>query len=336
MKGGKDHMTIYDIAKEAGVSITTVSRVINQKPGIKESTRIKVQEVLDKYHYLPSPSAKGLAAKKSGTIALLTEDVRDAHYSHTVFMVEQELSKNGYNCLLMNTGTDKEQRIACIERAMQNQTEGVILIGSTFEEKYIQKAITRYLPNTPVVLANAYLDLPNVCGVLCDGRKGMEDAVHYLAGKGIRHIAYMGDNENASARAKKQGYLDGMEKCGLAEYTLIRKAERAMQAGCQETKKLLEQYPETEAILYEEDLIAIGGINEMTRQGIAIPDTISVIGFDNSVYTEMTIPRMSSIDDKLDAMGVKCAQTMLDMLEGTVLVSQMMLIPELVIRGSCI
>ena len=329
-------MTIYDIAKEAGVSITTVSRVINQKPGIKEATRVRVQEVLDKYHYLPSPSAKGLAAKKSGTIALLTEDVRDVHYSHTVFTVEQELSKKGYNCLLMNTGTDREQRIECMERAMQNQVEGVVLIGSTFEEKYIQKAITRYLPNTPVVMANAYLDLPNVCGILCDGRKGMEDAVTYLAEKNLKKIAYVGDNDNVSARAKKQGYLDGMKKCGLKEGEVVWKAKRGMEDGGIRTRELLEQHPETEAIIYEEDLIAIGGMNEMMKMGVAVPGQVSVISFDDSVYAKITTPQMSSIDDKLDVMGIKCAQTMTDMLEGTALISQMVLIPELVIRKSCI
>lgn len=81
----------------------------------------RVQEVLDKYNYLPNPSAKGLSAKKPGTIALFTADVMDVHYSHAVFTVEQELRKKGYNCLLMNTGTDREQRSGCMERTMQNQ-----------------------------------------------------------------------------------------------------------------------------------------------------------------------------------------------------------------------
>lgn len=99
-------MTIYDIAKEAGVSITTVSRVINQKSGVKESTRERVQQILEKYKYLPNPAAKELADKNSRTIALITEDIRDVHYSSTVFTIEQELSKRGYNCLLINTGKD--------------------------------------------------------------------------------------------------------------------------------------------------------------------------------------------------------------------------------------
>ena len=164
----------------------------------------------------------------------------------------------------------------------------------------------------------------------------MEEAVTYLAQKSLKKIAYVGDNDNASARAKKQGYLDGMKKCGLKDGEIVWKAKRAMEDGGIRTRELLEQYPETEAIIYEEDLIAIGGMNEMMKMGVAVPGQVSVIGFDNSVYAKITTPQMSSIDDKLDVMGIKCAQTMTDMLEGTALVSQMMLIPELVIRESCI
>lgn len=327
-------MTIYDIAKEAGVSITTVSRVINQKPGIKASTREKVQQVLDKYNYLPNPTAKGLADRNSRMIALVTADNRELHYAHTVYTVERELSRRGYNCLLINTGEEQEERIASLETVMQKQVEGVILIGSTFQKKYIQKAIIRFLPDTPVVMANGYLPLSNVCGILCDGRKGMEMAVDYLTKLGHEKIAFVGDNDNASAQEKKQGYLDGMQKNGLEKWIRVQKSRKEVEDGEESTKQLLETDPHITAVIYEEDIIGIGGIHAITEKGFKVPEDVSVIGFDNLEFARAAIPKLTSIDDKLDVMGIKCAQTICDMLEGTATAAQMVLIPELEIRGS--
>lgn len=327
-------MTIYDIAKEAGVSITTVSRVINQKPGIKQETRERVQEILLKHNYLPNPSAKGLADRNSHMIALVVSDIRDIHYSGTVYMVEQELSKKGYHCLLVNTGDEPERRVEVLRSVMQKQVEGVVMIGSTFQEKYIQKAITRLLPKTPVVMANAYLPLPNVYGILCDGRRGIEQAVDYLTEQGHQNIAFVGGVSNASAREKRKGYLDGMEKNGLARLPEIRDSKNEVWDGERNTMQLLEEKPEITAIIYEGDLTAVGGIHALRRLGRRVPEDMSLIGFDNSIYAQISVPGLTSIDDQLEVMGIKCAQTLCDVLEGNAMVSQMILIPELVERES--
>lgn len=327
-------MTIYDIASEAGVSITTVSRVINQKPGIRQETRERVQEVLAKHNYLPNPSAKGLADRNSHMIALVVSDIRDIHYSGTVYMVEQELSRKGYHCLLVNTGDEPEHRVEVLRSVMQKQVEGVVMIGSTFQEKYIQKAIPRLLPSTPVVMANAYLPLPNVYGILCDGRKGIKQAVGYLAENGHKHISFVGGTQNASAREKRKGYLDGMENCGLTQFEDVRESRNEVWDGERATRKLLEDKPETTAIIYEGDLIAIGGIHASKQLGLRIPEDISMIGFDNSIYAQISVPGLTSIDDQLGVMGIKCAQTLCDVLEGNTMVAQMMLIPVLTERES--
>ena len=327
-------MTIYDIAKEAGVSITTVSRVINQKPGIKQETRERVQAVLEKHNYLPNPSAKGLADRNSHMIALVVSDIRDIHYSGTVYMVEQELSKRGYHCLLVNTGDEPEQRSEALRSVMYKQVEGVVMVGSTFQEKYIQKAITRFLPSTPVVMANAYLPLPNVYGILCDGRKGIEQAVDYLAANGHERIAFVGGTHNASAREKRQGYLDGMGKNGLDRWTEVRDCKNEVWDGERSTLALMKEKPEVTAIIYEGDLIAVGGIHALRQLELGVPEVVSMIGFDNSIYAQISVPGLTSIDDKLGVMGIKCAQTLCDVLEGNGTVAQMMLIPELVERES--
>lgn len=327
-------MTIYDIAKEAGVSATTVSRVINQKPGVKESTRERIQQILKKYKYLPNPAAKELADKNSKTIALITEDIRDVHYSSTVFTIEQELSKRGYNCLLINTGKDIERRVECVENAMQKQAAGVIFIGSTFQEKYIQKAITRFLPNTPIVIANGYLTLPNVCGIICNGGVGIEMAVDYLVDKGHKRIAYVGNEKNASARSKKSGYLNAISSNNLDAYIQEYNENANVDEGKACTAAILSNYDNITAIVYDQDILAVGGAQYILEMGKRVPEDISIVGFNNSIFADSFTPKITSIDDKIGVMGVKCAQALLDMLEDDAEAIQMMLIPEMIFRES--
>lgn len=327
-------MTIYDIAKEAGVSISTVSRVLNHKPGIKPATREKVQQVLDKYNYQPSPVAKGLADKNSQTVALITEDIRDTHFSSTVYTVEQELKKRGYSCYLINTGKTQEERLACLEVAMHKQVEGVILIGSTYEEKYMQRGISRFLSEIPVVMANGYLPLPNVCGIICDGKLGIADAVTHLVENGHRRIAYIGGVHTASARAKRLGYEDEMQRRGLEPLIIDSCGNGEMSGGEIYTRQCLETYSDLTAIVYERDLMAIGGYHVLEDLGLSIPGDLSVIGFDNSEYARVLRPELTSVDDKIGIMGTKCVQSLFEMFDNGATVDQMMLIPELIIRES--
>lgn len=325
-------MTIYDIAKEAGVSITTVSRVINQKPGIKQSTREKVQEVLDKYNYLPSSAAKGLAEKNTRTVVVITEDIRDIHYASTVYTIERGLRKHDIYCVILNSGEEQEQKVSCLEKAMQLRANGVILIGSTFEEKYIQRAIVRYLPNTPVVIANGYLNLPNVCGIVCDGRLGIKKMTGYFIEQGHTKIGYIGTERNASSRHKVEGYEDAMKEHNLTIYRQNIGQGDEVEAGKQATKELLDRIQDLTVLVYDKDVLAVGGIHYLKEAGYDVPGDIIVAGFDNSIFSKNFIPPFSSVDDKIGIMGTKCVQALFEMIEDGTTVAEMMLIPEIVIR----
>lgn len=327
-------MTIYDIAKEAGVSITTVSRVINGKSGIKESTREKVQRVLDKYDYLPSLSAKGLVNRCTYIVAVLMADVRDEHYTATAYMIEQEMSKYGYSCLLCSTGTNKEKMEHYLKVMSQRQVDGIVLIGSIFQDETIKNTIKTHLANVPIVMANGYLELPNVCSVLCDDKLGMREAVEYLISKGHSRIAYVKDSDTPSACVKELGYMEGMVRNGLKKMILVEKCSNTFEAGQKITEKILQKHKDITAIIYGEDITAIGGLNFIKRKHELENHPIALIGFNNSSHAQMSVPTLTSIDNKLNAMGIKAAQTLCDMIEEKNIVSQSILIPELIIRES--
>lgn len=328
------NMTIYDIAEEAGVSITTVSRVINGKSGIKESTRIRVQKVLDKYDYVPSLSAKGLVMKCTYIVTILMADIRDEHYTATAYMIEQEMSKYGYSCLLCSTGHNPDKMVHYLKTMAQRQVDGIILIGSIFQNEKIQETIKIHLSNIPIVMANGYLDLPNISGILCDERLGMIQAVEYLIDKGHSHIAYIKDSDTPSGQTKKLGYIEGMTRNGLQANILIEESENTFEAGKKVTEKILNASKEVTAIVYGEDLTAIGGLSTIYKKDKIETRKVAVIGFNNSSYAQMSIPTLTSIDNKLSAMGAKAAQTLREMMQEKKVVSQALLVSELIVRES--
>ena len=123
-------MNIYDIAREAGVSIATVSRVLNHKDTVRADTRAKVEKVLKRCNYAPSAIAQGMVSKSLHTVAVLTVDIRDSHYARTAYTIEREFGRRGYEVILCNTGGDRAETLRTLQAVAQKQVDGLILVGS--------------------------------------------------------------------------------------------------------------------------------------------------------------------------------------------------------------
>ena len=326
-------MTIYDIAKKAGVSITTVSRVLNGKTHLlKKSTLERVEKVLEANSYTPNLAARGLASKTMNTIGVLIVDMRDDHHAHTAYTIEHESSKLGYSCLFFNTGNFEETKEYYIRMLAERQVDGAILIGSVFQDLTVEKCIASYLPRIPFVIANGYIPLPNVCGIVCDDAAGVEMAVMKMKKDGYSRIAYVQDLETISSQKKVTGYKNGMTK--IEETPIIVKSENSFDGGYAATEKILKKAPEVTAIIYGEDITAVGGMKALRREGLRIPEDIEVIGYNNSIYSQICSPSLSSVDNKLAHIGKKAAQTLYDMIHGDNISSRIIVMPELVCRES--
>ena len=145
-------MNIYDIAAEAGTSISTVSRVLNNKGNVNPKIRDRVEAVLKKYDYKPSAIARGMVSKTMKNIAILTVDVRVTHYARMIYVIEQEFSNLGYNVSVCNTGGSIQECDRYFEILSEKQTDGIVLIGSVFNELINYPEITAKIKDTPVVL----------------------------------------------------------------------------------------------------------------------------------------------------------------------------------------
>lgn len=323
-------MNIYDIAKEAGVSITTVSRVINKKGYVSEKTRKKIQDVLDRNEYQPSGIARGLATGSMKTVAIVVVDVRVPHYALTSYIMEQKLSEKGYMVLVCNTGEEEEDCRKYLRMLAQRQVDGIILVGSIFNRLCDDETLN-LLSNIPIVMANGKIDRENIYGVLVDEAYGMELATAHLYKTGRRKLAYVIDKYTNAADRKLEGYIREMKRLGYENPEKdVYRTPYGLEGGAQIAGILKEKG--YDGVVFGEDLTAVGAMNEWRNQGIKIPEEIALIGCNNSEYSYICNPPLTTVNNKGEVLSELTVQMLLDVLSKKKELASLVVLPELVIR----
>jgi LacI family transcriptional regulator len=327
--------TIYDIAAKAGVSASTVSRVINNYPYVNKETRAKVLKVLSDSNYVQNEAARSLATQNSKMAGILIADVRTTHHTEGVYYVEHEFSKNGYSCLIYNTTTDPENQAKYIQLLSQRKVEAVVLMGSVFQNSTVQNAIMVYLPNTPVAICNGYMDGPNIYGVTADEYGGVMKAVRLLSGKGRKHLAFITNRITPSNQSKIDGFLDGLKLYGDSSSPSVIEIQSSDILDFEKaTLKLLEVHPDTDAIIFSEDYIALAGLHSLCNIGVKVPEQVAVVGLNNSRYAEISNPSLTSIDNMLYDTSLIAVRNLLEVLRGGRVNHKMSIGSEVVERSS--
>ena len=328
-------MNIYDIAAEAKTSISTVSRVLNNKGNVNPEIRKRVEEVLKKYDYKPSAIARGLVSKTMKSIAILTVDVRVIHYARMIYVIEQEFSNRGYNVTVCNTGGSIEECDKYMEILSEKQVDGIVLIGSIFNELINYPDITSKIKNIPVVVANGKVNLPDFYSVLVDDTKGIRAAVDYLYDKGHRELVYVYDLETDSGWAKRQGFLEAMKLHDIleAEKRVI-PSKHGLEGGLKAAETLCSSGISFTGVVCGEDITAIGLMKGLKKQGLSIPDQVVVTGYNNSPDSLICEPELTTVDNKPELLGGLCAQLLQEVLEGKTSASNLAIQPELIARGT--
>lgn len=302
-------MTIYDIAKIAGVSASTVSRVVNGKPGIKAETRKQIEELLKKYDYRPNENARGLVNQESKLIGILITDIRYAFHVDIAYYIQEELEKEGYCALIINTGDSDKKKVQAIQTLARRRVDGVILVGSTFQNEKVKEALEACFSGEPVIMTNGYLDLPNIKGVLVDEKDGVASCVDLMVKKGHRKLAFVLPNHTPSNLSKQQGFVESMEKNGWKKEELwLYEAPTTLEDGKRITEQILMEHPDVEGIMYGEDLAAVSAIRVLIDRGISIPEQVAVMGVDNSRYCDLCYPKLSSLNNKMVEMSLEAAR----------------------------
>lgn len=305
-------MNIYDIAKEAGVSISTVSRVANRKPCVKASTREKVQALLEKYNYF-ADEPYNPEKNKPRTAAILISDLQDANYlNNEASLIERYLWEHNCLCVLLHLSTEDGIQPEYITLLNQLNVEGIVMLGSVFQTSKINQQIGRSLSHLPIVMRNGYFDLPNVYGVLSDDKHGVRDCVDLLFNKGRRNIGYVYTNDQfQTSKLRLMGYESGMRRCGLEDRIRTATSNLTLEGGYEATKQIMRRHPELDGLIYADDVIALGGLRALRELGLDVPSQVSVIGTNNSLYSQASYPRLTSLDTKIAEGSCVVAQVLI-------------------------
>lgn len=334
-------MTIYDIASEAGVSASTVSRVINNKKGVNQETRTKVERLLKKYHFEPNASAQGLVSHSSKIIGIMMSDIRTSHHAEGAYFIEQQLQKSGYTCIIINSGFSEESRENGFRILASRRPEAVVLIGSTFQTDSVVKNIRKYLKTLPVIIENGYLDLPNVYSVLADEQNGIAECLRLLYRKGRERPCYINMNDTPSNNLKIQGFVSAWREHNPRAdmqppilHLQRSETEEEWQTCYNQIKKLLRRHPDIDSIIFSTDLLANAGVRAMTDSGLSVPGDIAVIGVDNSLYARLSHPQLTVLDNKMQELSITCASLLVRILNNEAVAHKMMILSDIIERES--
>lgn len=325
-------LTIYDIAKDLGVSASTISRVVNNKPGVHKKTKEKVLSYLSSHPYSPNEAARGLVNQSSKMIGILISDMRVGHHTEGVYYIERECAKYGYCSIILNTGITEEEKITAIKILCQRRVEAAVLMGSTFQSDKIQDALSRYLSNIPIIMANGQLDLPNVYGIKADDQNGVSECVKLLKTKGKKHLAFIMGHKTPSNYLKKLGFQAGMMQHFPNTPVQVFYCDGTTSGSKQITTAILTQNPQIDGLIYATDIIATGGLLALKDLGLQVPTQVALIGIDNSALCQICHPTLTSLDNKLKEMSSLAARNLVDLLNNKPVSKNMMILSSIVER----
>lgn len=333
-------MNIYDISKRAGVSIATVSRVLNDSPHVSPATRQKVMAVINDSGYVPNAFARGLGLNTMQTIGLLCPDASDAYLAQALAYLESALRSRGYDCLLSCTGKGLDARIAGVEQMTSRHVDGMVLMGSSFieDEQKDNEYIRQAAKTVPVILLNGSFPCERVYGVLCDDQRATMEAACHLLDTGCRRILYLYHSQNYSGRKKLAGYRAAMEGRGLTVDDSLLCFFDQNKMSIQDVRDRLLALDKSgvafDAVLASEDSLAIGALKYAKAAGKTVPQELSVVGYNNSAYCTFCDPELSSVDNKLKAICDHIVETLMGVLGGKEMPQKTVFTGEVVLRQS--
>lgn len=330
-------MTIYDIAVEAQVSISTVSRVLNSPEKVSKSTRVAVERVLKKHNYVPNAMARGLVRNSLKAIGILIPDMNNMHFSISTAKIEDYFFNLGYTVLICHTGNDLEKKIRYVQSLAEKKVDALILMGSAFHEPELADMMKRYLPDIPIMISNSNLNVPNAHAVLLDQTHGMRLAVAHLLSKGYEDIYFLHANHSFNTKRKIDGFLTAAreQNIPLNPQTNNLFYFEQTEAGAQSVvKQFSVNRRKRTALIFYDDYNCIRCCNAFMEAGISVPGDLGIISYDNTPMAAISYPRMTAIDAKLTPMALILCNALHDLLQQKPIGNCIYVQPDLVVRQS--
>ena len=311
--------TIVDVARAAGVSVATVSRVVNGNYPVKSETRDRVQAAIEALQYVPNVQARELNMQRSSTIGVVVPGLYNMFFAEVIDGIEKAVRKEGFTLLLNCAQNDPELEMECIKTLVSRNVSGIIVISPNTQgmrETFYRRLVKR----VPLVFINGYRRIPNVSYVTNDEALGTRQALEYLMELGHRRILFVRGDHSDSYTIKEEAYRSLMQekKCFHEEDIVDIGEGNSIETVTAARNRLYDILPCTEAtaIFCCNDLMATGAIKACKDRSLRIPDDMSIVGYDNITLASLIEPEITTMDQNMFQLGSNAAVVLVEMIHG--------------------
>ena len=327
-----------DLARELGVSMTTISRALSDHHSIGPATKLKVQKLAKKLNYQPNHLAAALRKGKSKLLGVIVPYIEGRFFPSVVHGIESAASKAGFSVIMCQSNEDAAHERQSIDTLLSAQVAGILvsLSRTTNDFRHFEKVRKRGIP---LVFFDRVLTGDYVNAVVLNDRAGAYESTRHLLEQGCRRIAHFSGPQHLNIyQNRRQGYLDALQSYGIApDEELIAYFDMSQEQGAVEMARLLALPNPPDAVFAAGDSSVLGALQYLKKQGLRVPEDVALAGFSNEAFTSITEPMLTSVDQRCEEMGQAAVRLFLELLEakGTPFSQrQVVLQPELFIRGS--
>lgn len=306
--------TLHDVAREAGVSINTASRALNNKPYVSEATRKLVLKVARELDYRPNHLARSLRQSRTSTIGVVISDIVNPFFAEVVEGIEREAAARGYGIVLANIGHDASREMQVVQTLVDRQVDGVLISPSQPDPDSIEYLINRGVPYC--LLGRVFERIPGPA-VINDDRAGARMAVEYLLSRGHRRILFLNAAAYSSqARRRLEGYIDAHRQAGLpVDPGLILETDARMHGGYVAMQQAFTNKAGFTAVFCFNDFVSFGVVQALRDAGLRIPDDVAVMGYDDVMVSQVVDPPLSTVRIAKTRLGQTACQLLIRILE---------------------
>ena len=307
--------TIKDIARIAGVNVSTVSRALSGMNGVGDATREKLMKIARELGYSPDFSARALVGKSTKLIGVIVPEISSNYYSQIVEQIENGLDSYGYSIIIETSAFDEQKEVRCIEMLIGRKVDGIIFAGITSDAglEYIEKKIGK--TDIPVVFLEPVKEIGDHDCIIIDGEDGVKKAIGHFANSGHKSIGFIG--EDLSSRFRLPVFKKALKEFGIPCNDKHIKSGKERLGGYLRMKELLDMGDIPTAVFAAYDYIAIGAMRALQEAGLKVPEDISIIGYDNIRESEYLAVPLTTVYPPITEMAAKGVEMLLKRIESS-------------------
>ena len=325
-------VTIERVAELAGVSPSTVSRILNGTAVVSAAKKAAVDQAVAQLGFVPNPMARGLAGGRSMSIGVVTQAIDSPFYGASLRGIEDALDPAGYSPLFVSGHWDAKTESRCIDILLSRRVDGIIVLTGRLTDTALKSVAKR----VPTVVTGRSVKAPGLFSLNFENAEGGRLATRHLIDSGHRNIAFIsGDLRHPDATQRLMGYRAALEQAGIPfKPALVVQGEYNEASGVQAVSTLMASRQKFTALFAANDQMAIGAAHGLQRHGLRVPDDVSLVGFDDLPTSLYALPPLTTVHQPAYEMGRLAAEAVLQLLDGAK-PTQTVPLPRLIVRDSC-